>query len=406
MSILQPVKNLFSQRTETVELGDTLEFYREEKKDEMKQAERKAEKLMDKTDELLHEIDEALEELKGYEHEKGIQTVEDVADNFYNSRKRMLDRFEPPRDIQDHTKEFGELVEEFNDVSRKEGEVLKFIENQSGDLPQLIEKMVNHREKLENFLENDYTAVTGYHKLEDRLQEISDRQKELSELRDDLSTSEIKELKQRKKELEKKISSVEESTEWQEKIRKEEKIEQLEEEKEQIITDLSREVSRIERPVKKLLYSVENDDVDFNADQEKLRKLLDRGFYEIEGLEQVLNETERVLEEEDIADRDKRRKFLDAKVELSNLEDKKYEVDNKEEQIQELQNELDQMTVTEKRNDLREEAKELRQKIERKEDELEKDKEEADRLAGEIKDLEDKVENDLNKYLDPEIELA
>jgi predicted nucleic acid-binding Zn-ribbon protein len=403
--ILDRFRDYFSEREEAVKLEDAIEFYREENSDEIRRAERKAEELMQQTRELTEEFDESLEELKGYEHEKGIQAVEDVADNFYSSRKKMLERFENPEEIREHVKQFSEFVENVNDVSRKEGEVLKFIEKQSGDLPSAIQKLVDHGEKLEDFLEEDYSAVEAEEELEELLNDIKERKEETSRLKDEIDNFEIKELVEKKDELEQKIDEVEKSEEWTEKTEKEKRIEKLEEEKEEIMNQLSRQVSAVERPVKKLLYSVDNEDLEFKSDEEKLRKMLDRKFHEIEGLEKVLEEAVRKMEENDIADSDKRKKFLEAKTELSNLEEKKYNVDQKEEEIEHIREELEQLDVVERREDLEEEAGELRKKIEEKESEIEDKEREVDRIGGEVEDLENQVEEILNDNLGFEVNL-
>lgn len=404
--LMDRVRDYFSDREEEVELGEALEFYREENKQEIQKAGRKAEKLMQETGELVEEFDNSLEELKGYEHEKGIQAVEDVADNFYNSRKKMVERFDVGEDLDEHTENFADFVEEVNDVSRKEGEVLKFIEKQSGSLPSVIQKLVDHNEKLENFMENSYSAVRAEAQLKEDLEEIRERKQELADLRDEMERSDKEDLIVKKEELEKKIDEVENSQEWIKKNEKENRIGKLEEEKEEIMSELSRQVSAVERPVKKLLYSVENEDLEFKADEKKLEKMLDRKFHEIEGLEKVLDEAEQKMEENDIADRDKRKKFLKAKTELSDLEQKKYAVDQKDKEIEEIQSELDEMTVTGKKEDLEKEAEELRKKIEEKEAEMEEKKREVDRLSGEIEDLENQVEELLNENLEIEVELA
>jgi hypothetical protein len=404
--LMDRVRDYFSDREEEVELGEALEFYREENKQEIQKAGRKAEKLMQETGELVEEFDNSLEELKGYEHEKGIQAVEDVADNFYNSRKKMVERFDVGEDLDEHTENFADFVEEVNDVSRKEGEVLKFIEKQSGSLPSVIQKLVDHNEKLENFMENSYSAVRAEAQLKEDLEEIRERKQELADLRDEMERSDKEDLIVKKEELEQKIDEVENSQEWIKKNEKENRIGKLEEEKEEIMSELSRQVSAVERPVKKLLYSVENEDLEFKADEKKLEKMLDRKFHEIEGLEKVLDEAEQKMEETDIADRDKRKKFLKAKTELSDLEQKKYAVDQKDKEIEEIQSELDEMTVTGKKEDLEKEAEELRKKIEEKEAEMEEKKREVDRLSGEIEDLENQVEELLNENLEIEVELA
>jgi chromosome segregation ATPase len=404
--LMDRVRDYFSDREEEVELGEALEFYREENKQEIQKAGRKAEKLMQETGELVEEFDNSLEELKGYEHEKGIQAVEDVADNFYNSRKKMVERFDVGEDLDEHTENFADFVEEVNDVSRKEGEVLKFIEKQSGSLPSVIQKLVDHNEKLENFMENSYSAVRAEAQLKEDLEEIRERKQELADLRDEMERSDKEDLIVKKEELEQKIDEVENSQEWIKKNEKEKRIKKLEEEKEEIMSELSRQVSAVERPVKKLLYSVENKDLEFKADQKKLEKMLDRKFHEIEGLEKVLDEAEQKMEENEIADRNKRKKFLKAKTELSDLEQKKYAVDQKDKEIKEIQSELDEMTVTGKKEDLEKEAEELRKKIEEKEAEMEEKKREVDRLSGEIEDLENQVEELLNENLEIEVELA
>lgn len=404
--LLNRIRDYFSDREEEVELENVLDFYRKENKEELDRAQRNAEKLMRETEELVEEFDNSLEELKGYEHEKGIQTVEDVADNFYKSRKKMVKRFDIGNDIEDHIENFSEFVETVNDVSRKEGEVLKFIEKQSGNLPSVIQKLVEHNEKLEEFKKNSYSAVRAEHKLEKLLNEISERKQELSDLRDQLEGSEKEDLVEKKDKLEQRIDEVENSKEWREKNEREARIEKLEKEKEEIMSELSRQVSAVERPVKKLLYSVENEDLEFEADEGKLEKMLDRKFHEIEGLEKVLDEAEDKMKENDIADRGKRKKFLKAKTELSDLEEKKYNVDQKEKEIEEIRSELDEMTIVSKKEDLKREAEQLRKKIEEKEAEMEEKKREADRLSGEIRDLENKIEDLLNDNLGIQVELA
>jgi chromosome segregation ATPase len=318
----------------------------------------------------------------------------------------MVERFDVGEDLDEHTENFADFVEEVNDVSRKEGEVLKFIEKQSGSLPSVIQKLVDHNEKLENFMENSYSAVRAEAQLKEDLEEIRERKQELADLRDEMERSDKEDLIVKKEELEQKIDEVENSQEWIKKNEKEKRIKKLEEEKEEIMSELSRQVSAVERPVKKLLYSVENKDLEFKADQKKLEKMLDRKFHEIEGLEKVLDEAEQKMEENEIADRNKRKKFLKAKTELSDLEQKKYAVDQKDKEIKEIQSELDEMTVTGKKEDLEKEAEELRKKIEEKEAEMEEKKREVDRLSGEIEDLENQVEELLNENLEIEVELA
>lgn len=406
MGFLESAKKFFSDRNENVEIGETANFYREEKTRDINRVEKKAERLMQETEEILERLEESLEELKDYEHDKDIQAVEDVADNFYSSRKRMLERFNYQDNVEPHVEEFSGFVEEFNDVSRKEGEVLKFIESQSGDLPDRIEETVSHKEKLEDFMENEYAVKRNLEEIESKLEKIRDREKEIEELRETDGSSAIEELKQEKEELEQKIEEVEESSEWSEKTSKEQKIDRLEQEKQDIISELSSEVSKIERPVKKLLYSVENENVEFEADEEKLRRLMEREFHEIEGLGRVLTETGEVLEQEDIADSDKREKFQEAREKLSELEERKNEIQENQKTVETLESELSEMDIEEKRDRTRKELRNVENKIEEKKKEMEERKDREKEVESRIESLEKEIESDLNQWLGFEVNVS
>ncbi|PSH00167.1 MAG: hypothetical protein BRC28_00840 [Nanohaloarchaea archaeon SW_4_43_9] len=403
--VLDRVRNYFSNREETVKLSEAANFYREENSEGIERAERKAENLMQETDELLGEFEDSLEELKGYEHEKDIQAVEDVADNFYTSRKKMLRRFEDPDEIREHSEEFGKLVEEVNDVSRKEGEVLKFIEKQSGDLPGVIQKLVDHKEKLEEFLEKEYFAVEVEEELEEVLEEIDERREEISELEDEIEDSTVENLENNLEDARENLRELENSEEWMEKEDKQNRIEKLEDERDRILSNLSKEVSRTERPVKKVLYSIKNDETEFDSNHEKLEKMLDREFKQLEGLDRVLGEVGDLMEKEDIVDKDKQKKFEDAREELSRLDERKEELRQKEQEIEIREQELEDMSIQEEAEKLEKKIGELENRIDEAERERSRKRQLVEDKKKEIEDRRNRVRSLIENSLGFEVKL-
>ena len=398
------MKKFLSTRSERLQRDEVISFYRNERQEEIRRANDKAERLVSETESLVDDLEDSIQELKDFQHEKDIQAVEDVADNFYNSRKRMIRRFEPSENIEEHVEQFGDFMDEFNDVSEKEGQVLKFIESQSGDLPRKIDQLVSHREKLERFLEEDYSVVSRMEKLEERIDRIREKEEALEKTESKIDDSKLERLEEEKEDIEQRIESVTSSDEWSKKLEMEKKVDQLDGDVEKINSQLSKQVSKIERPVKKMIYSVENEDLEFEGDVSKLRMLMDRKFRELESLDEALEETERLLQEEGIADSTKIEKFREASEKLSNVKTRNETIREKKDRIEQLEKSLDGMQIVEKRDDLRRNLKSLEEEIESEREKIEQRKERKKEIEEENEDIENEIESDLDSAFSFDIE--
>lgn len=400
------LKKILSTRSERLQRDEVISFYRNERQDEVQKANDKAERLVSETESLVDDLEDSIQELKDFEHQKDIQAVEDVADNFYKSRRRMIRRFEPSENIEEHVEQFGEFMDDFNDVSMKEGQVLKFIENQSGDLPQKIEQLVSHREKLERFVEEDYLVISRMEELEKQVESIREKEREMQETESEINDSGIEKLEKEREDLEQQIEKILNSEEWNEKDEMENQVDQLEKDIEEINSKLSKQVSKIERPVKKIIYNVENEDLEFKGDLTKLKRLKNRRFKKLSDPDETLEKTETVLQEESITDSNKIKKFREASEELSNLGNKQRKIEEKKDRIEELENSLDRLDVSEKRDEVRKDLKSLNAKIESEKKKMEQKKQRKKEIEDEISSLESQLESELNSAFSFDIELV
>jgi chromosome segregation ATPase len=394
--LLESIRNLVSTREERVSEDDVVEFYRREKQAELENAREKADRFSDETSKILRQLEDHLEELRGYRDEKGIQAVEDVAENFHNSRKNMIQELEVPADIREHEEELSRFVEEFNDVSQKEGQVLKHIEKGGGGLPDANQDLVDHHRDLQEFLETGYSPVRDLQQIREKQQEISEKRERLEQVERELEQPGTEELESKVQEKKEELEELENSQDWREKQEKEQRIEELREEKKQMVSDLSRQVSRIDRSLKKILYSIENGEVEFDADREKLEKLADQDFHRVSDPSEELEEALRIIEENDIVSETQRERFSGSVEKLSDLEKRKDEMSEKEDEINRLEQQLEDMEV-------QEEKRKLEREIESLEDDLEEKKQERNELEEERKKLETEIQS-LRKGLEQKLE--
>lgn len=404
--MLEFLKKLLSNRTEEIEPGEAPELYRREKSGEIEKAEKKAERLMDESEKIVEEIDQSLEELKDYEDEKGIKAVEDVAENFYHSRKKMIEKLELPENIEEHESELDEFAEEFNDVSVKEGKVLKHIDKGEGELPQTIQQLTDHIEKLQAFLREEYDAVRAHEEIREKAEELQEKKVQYRQLEEQTGEDSVEELENELKDKKQEIEELRESDDWTRKKEMEKEIEELNDDREDIQNWMSRQVSKVDRSLKKILYEVENGDIEFEADLEKLKKLENQDFSELEGVEEELSEAQDILEENDIVEPSQEEKFDKVARELSGLEERKNEIRQIDQSINEIENKLQELDVDERESELVKEKERLEQDIEEERENQSDLEEELEELRDEIRQLEGRLKNRLEKGLGITVELT
>ena len=86
--------------------------YRDRKASELENIDKREDKLSKKTEELIETLGDSLEAFDNYDDSKDLQIVEDVAQNLYRTRKRMVQNFKTSKDIEQQAQDLEDFLEE------------------------------------------------------------------------------------------------------------------------------------------------------------------------------------------------------------------------------------------------------------------------------------------------------
>ena len=320
--ILERLREFFSGSEKHVELEwrNASEEFRDRKSRELEKTREKSSELIEKTETLVEKLESDLEEIKDYSDDDDLNVVEDVAENFYRTRKNLTEKFDPSENIEQHYRDLDDFLEEFNDVSRKEGAVMKRVEKGSGNLPSRLEEIMNHRESIGEFLEDGYTVVKKMHEIQGFEDEIREKKQEIKEVSKRIENLQESDLEEKLEKIDSQVQELHESEDWQEKESLEQELELLEDKRSQEEKKISRKVSKLERGLKKLVYSVENEGESFEGSLEKLKQLMDGNYRQIDDPKPDLENAAGLLDELGELEDRQMEKFRETVAELDDFD--------------------------------------------------------------------------------------
>ena len=394
------LKNIFSSE-EDVELSykDAEKFYKAERSNALEEAREKETELVEKTSDILEEISSEIKQFEGYEDHQNIQAVEDVAENFFHSRKKLLEEFEPSEEIEQHAEDLEQFLSEFEDLSRKENAVMQRVKKDFNSLFKTIENLNNHLEDIEQFLEEEYSSIYELEDLKQIIEDIVHFNQEISDLETKLEDKSIEQLEKKIEAKEKEIDALKNSDKWQNKGYIEDRITETQNERDSLVKNLSKNVSKIDRGIKKLIYSIENGQAEFEEDIEELKKLRKKEFDSIKNPETLIEEVAKVVEEEDLLDNTQKKKFEDAVEKFESLDRDLDKIDRLEREEEELKNQYENLDILEELENVEKELDKLKEKREKRLEEISSIKEEIEQLrsskSDSLKELESLLDSSL-----------
>lgn len=402
MSLKDRVLELFSNKEDVeASLKEADQVFESRKKRKIEKAQRKADELIDETDQILDDLKDSLEELKEYEDSDDIQAVEDVAENFYRSRKKLIEDFEASEDFQEHFEALDSFVEEFNDVSRKEGVVMQRVEQSSGVLSEKISEVVEHRDRISELLEEEFGVVTQLEIVRNSLDKIENLEEDKDEIRESIESTEdkIDSIEDEIDEKEKKLEDLKSGEAWKKREDIIGKLDYLKSKRDDQKKKISSNVSELERGLKKLLYEIDNSDTVFEGDLGKLRELKEGEFASVSDPSDELKEALSLIREENLLDDRQLGKFEDAVEKFDTFEGDKRELEEYEKEIENKKEEFKDFEIGEEKKDLENEIENRKKELEKKKDDLqdmkERRKEKEEEIVNEIKELESFMERSL-----------
>ncbi|MFB6203084.1 MAG: hypothetical protein ABEK01_01185 [Candidatus Nanohaloarchaea archaeon] len=409
MGLKERIQNLFSSGDSgeiEFEPEEAVERFREEREKELRRARRRAEELSGKTDDLMDRLEEDLEEVREYEDVDDIDLVEDVARDFYRKRKNMLEKFEPSEKLEDQREELRDFVEDFNDVTRKQGAVMKRIQKSSGTLSGTIDEIMEHADRLDDFMESEYSAIRQRKEIERIQKTITDIEDEIEDLKQDIEDEDTEKLEEELEKVRESIEDLKESEKWERKEELEEELEYLEEKKEDRLRDISLEKSKMERGLKKMLYEIDEGDGEFDGEVQKLRRIKDERFESIQGdLESTLDSAVDFLEEKELIDDRQLKKFREAADSLSNLDSRTEEIQEYRDRIEEAREVLEELEVQDELEELEKEKDKVQQELEDRRRKIEEKKEQLEDLREKKEKRIEELEDKLDSYIGPAVSI-
>ncbi|MFB6116252.1 MAG: hypothetical protein ABEK10_01960 [Candidatus Nanosalina sp.] len=391
MSFMNKLKNLFGSREPVETSLENLDstFY-DLRKDEIQESRERREELLEKSETIVSSIEDSLEEIKDFEDDENLDIVEDVAESFYNSRKNLVRNLQLPEDMKAHSRKFNEFVEEFNDVSMKEGAVMQRIHSKSGELGDSIEEAATHAENLEEFNENGFKPVLKLREIREKKENLQEVKDEIESLKDDLDSIEFESIEDKISRKKDELNELESGSEMEELKHLKSHKEKISEKKEAKRSEIERNISAIERGLKKALYQIENTETGFSGDKSDLEDLLDRNFMENPGAGKDLPEVADILDEKDVLSGRQLEKFRNG---IRKLED----LDKKVQEIKVLKDEVNDLDDRIKRKDVIEEKEKIEEELKNLESDLEDRKNQASELESKIEEKEDRLQRGIDE---------
>lgn len=389
--MLEKILSIFEKEPVELEsLDNAPEKYREAEQSSIQSAKEGAEGLQENSEEALDELETFLEDLQGYEDEMNRSIVEDVVDNVADDRLKLVREQELSHDPYELKQQLDEIILEFNDIKEKEKAVLDEA-NLGKELSRAVSDLEKVRDRVETFLETDYSKLETAEELDDLVEEKQEQELELEDTRDELERveEELEVVKEELEDVKQDIDDLTSSPQWRDYREMEEDLELLEERKEEKEREFAKAASKMERGMKKLVYQFENQDLEFTGDISVLKQIRDGETDEL--LSRETGDITDALEEAtgtlpmDLLKDSVHQKFMDGAQYLMELENWHSDLCRLRKDIEDKREKLDNHPSLEEKEELEKEVEEYEKK-------LEKMRSEKRRLKKELRDRKAKLE--------------
>ena len=360
-------QKVFGKEHLEVEPGEAPEIYRERNLKEINTARDRAEDLREKTSSYMQKLKSDLDEMEDYSDDEDLKVVDDVAEDFAHSQKLTVKKAEFSEKIDNHLEDLRDFLDDFNDVSEKQGQVMKRI-NSRTKLLSVLEDINDHVEDTQEFLSTKYSSLKQYRRikdLSDRIEEIDTEIKEKEMKKNGINTSELEE---EKDEIQEDIEGLKDSDEWQELQKKRDKLEELQQQKEDLEAQISKNISKMRRGLKKLVYQVQNEEIDFEAEIDRLDLITEHEYEEAGDIQEELGEARKKIKEEELLEPRQIQNFVDASRELEDFKEMVERKKSLEEKVADLETEVENMDVKEELEGLEKDLRSIEDRIGRKQE--------------------------------------
>jgi chromosome segregation ATPase len=389
--VLEKIRAIFSKEPLQIEKEEDIpEKFREEKQSELGELDEKAEELRKDVIDAVESLEGDLEDLRDFEDDRAV--IEDNVSNIVGDRLRILEDFFGPEDIEEFHSELEKVLEEFNELGRKEKAVLDEA-NLQKEFSDSLKSLTELYEDLDRFIEEDYSLKKKLEELEEKTDRLEELEDEKSGLKEEIKSIEPESIEERLEEKKREITELEESEIAQEHRDLNERLDELGKEIEGFEKQVSKALSRSGRGLKKMLHEKK-----IHAEREQLKiledirdgksdKLMDRDPEKVSEAAESAEESVKG----DFLGKKTRRKLLEGLEKLQKLPEIAQKIEQKEDKIESLEDEIQGHEFQDRMEELRRQKEELERKLSEEEERKNELKEELEGLE----EKEDEIRNEI-----------
>lgn len=349
------LKRLFSDSEPLkIELREADEAFRDNKAEAIDEASNKGEKFQEEAEKKVQGLESVLDDIEGFQDDKGRKAVDDIAENLVSDRKNVIQSFSSKKDPEENLKEIREFMRDFQDLKRKEAAVLE-ITSKEKEIGGYMKQLEELSEEIEEFLDEEYSVVRDYEEIKEKLEKLEDLEEEKEKLEEKIGEIDLYEIEaslEEKRDEKARFRDGEEMEEYQE---LESRRDEMEQERKEIIESLESSMSKMKRGLKKLIYQAENSDLELE-NTDTLRSIRDQNTEEVLEKPAEVEKALQQLEDKGDISQTQRDKLLEGVSGLEDLTDKKEKIEQMKEGISEIESEIKNHSAPEKMEKLEEEV--------------------------------------------------
>jgi len=359
MELIDKLKNSLKSNSKpekediVIQPDEAPELARRTRKDELSDIKEREQKLIERTDEIMGNLEKGLEKVGDYEDIEGIKAAEDIAQSFYNSRKIMIENFNPENSAESYDKELEEFLREFNNMDRKEKALMDRMKDDVIGVAEPTKQLGEILEDLNEFNENQKRVVKDIKALEDRSGQYNEIVNRIGEKRNRIKETEIniQELEDKIEDKKAHLDEIQTSQEWQKKEELEEEKEEVENKIKNKRRKLNNASSSLKRGLKKLIYQVENQNLDFTGNLQQLKYLKNQEYSSLSDIEDGLEEAKNTIRDEEMLEGRQMQEFSETVENMPDVEKSLDEIDRLKSRKEDLENKIKDLEIfKEKRN--------------------------------------------------------
>jgi chromosome segregation ATPase len=413
MSLLDRLKSILKEDEQDnthleIQASEALEVVKNRKSQEISEINTREEKLIKEADELINSLREELEAVKEYEDVDGIKAAEDIAEDFYNSRKIALDNFNPDEESESYEEDLEDLLREFNDINRKEKALIERMKGEASDIAQTVQKLNDKLEEIKEFDSEERKMLDDTQELEENTEKLEGMVEKKQKLRSELDEleEELEDEKEDKESLKKQLEDLKEEDKWKEKQHLETEIEEIENDISRLRNTLTGYSSDLDRGLKKLIYQVENRGVEFNGRLKQLKKIREKEFGKLDSVNKDLEAALQTIEKEQILEGRQLEDFQSVVEKQPEFQSKYSKIQNLEADKEEKEENLQNLEIMKRRNRVEKRLEDAKENISKKETKIEEKRGTLNELSERTENQRSEIERLTGRILDADVEIS